>query len=56
VFRDKEAIASSRPERFVENEKAEMRRHSSVVAADVGAANEAVKRRRGEGAEFKEGV
>ncbi|KZM19095.1 substrate-specific transmembrane transporter [Ascochyta rabiei] len=45
VFKDKEAIASKRPDKYVENEKAEMRRHSSVVAGDVAAANAAHQRK-----------
>ncbi|KAL1593033.1 hypothetical protein SLS59_009503 [Nothophoma quercina] len=57
VFRDKEVIASKRPEKFIENEKAEIRRHSSVVAGDVQAANAAYQRKsRTEGAEFHEDV
>jgi hypothetical protein len=57
VFRDKEVVASKRPERFVENEKAEIRRHSSVVVEDVTAANAAHQRKsRSEGAEFIDDV
>lgn len=44
VFRDKEAIAEKRPERFVQLEHEEVRRHSSVVAGHVQAVN--VNRRR----------
>ncbi|KAH7413950.1 general substrate transporter [Phaeosphaeria sp. MPI-PUGE-AT-0046c] len=39
IFRDKEAIAEKRPERFVQLENEEVRRHSSVVPAHVQAAN-----------------
>ena len=57
VFRDKEAIASKRPEKYIENEKAEVRRHSSVAAGDVQAANDAYQRKsRTEGAEFHDDV
>ncbi|KAF2192596.1 general substrate transporter [Zopfia rhizophila CBS 207.26] len=41
VFRYKEAIASKRPERFIEHEQEEVRRNSSVVPADARAAVEA---------------
>ncbi|KAH5267472.1 hypothetical protein HBI70_132360 [Parastagonospora nodorum] len=40
IFRDKEAIAEKRPERFIQLENEEVRRHSSVVAAHVQLANE----------------
>lgn len=56
VFKDKEAVASKRPQRFVEGEKEEIRRHSSVVAADVAAARRRVEGKVGEGAEFKDEV
>jgi hypothetical protein len=57
VFRDKEAIASKRPDRYIENEKAEIRRHSSVVSGDVAAANVAHQRKlRSEGAEYRDEV
>jgi hypothetical protein len=39
IFRDKEAIAEKRPERFIQLENEEVRRHSSVVPAHVNAAN-----------------
>ncbi|KAH8732018.1 general substrate transporter [Phaeosphaeriaceae sp. PMI808] len=39
IFRDKEAIAEKRPERFIQLENDEVRRHSSVVPAHVQAAN-----------------
>lgn len=39
IFRDKEAIAEKRPERFIQLENEEVRRHSSVVAVQVHAAN-----------------
>ena len=39
IFRDKEAIAEKRPERFIQLEHEEVRRHSSVVPAHVQAAN-----------------
>lgn len=41
MFRDKEAISSKRPEKFVEHEKEEYRRNSSVVPGDIAAAQEA---------------
>lgn len=57
MFRDKEVIASKRPERFVQNEKDEIRRHSSVAAGHVQAANEAYQRKKDtEGAEFHDDV
>lgn len=57
VFRDKEVIASKRPERFLQSEKEEIRRHSSVAAGDVRAANEAYQRKqKTEGAEFHDEV
>lgn len=57
VFKDKEAIASKRPDRFVENEKSEIRRHSSVAAGDVAAANAAHQRKvRDGGAEYHDEV
>lgn len=57
VFRDKEVIASKRPERFVQSEKEEVRRHSSVAAGQVQAANEAYQRKRDtEGAEYHDDV
>lgn len=57
VFRDKEVIASKRPERFVQGEKDEIRRHSSVAAGQVQAANEAYQRKKeSEGAEFHDEV
>jgi hypothetical protein len=40
IFRDKEAIASKRPERFTQMEHDEVRRHSSVVPAHVQRAND----------------
>lgn len=40
IFRDKEAIAEKRPERFIQSEAEEVRRHSSVVPAHIQAANE----------------
>lgn len=39
IFRDKEAIAEKRPDRFIQQENEEVRRHSSVVPAHVQAAN-----------------
>lgn len=39
IFRDKEAIAEKRPERFIQLEREEVRRHSSVVPAHVQQAN-----------------
>ena len=57
VFRDKEAIASKRPEKYVENEKAEVRRHSSVAAGDIAAANTAYQRKnRADDVEFHDEV
>jgi hypothetical protein len=57
VFKDKEVISSKRPSKYVENEKTEVRRHSSVVAGDVRAANEAHPRKgRTEGAEYHDEV
>lgn len=57
VFKDKEVISSKRPQKYIENEKAEVRRHSSVVAGDVQAANEAHRRKhQNEGAEFHDEV
>jgi hypothetical protein len=57
VFRDKEAIASRRPEQYVQMEQEEIRRHSSVVAGDVAAANEAHRRKRdSEGTEYRDDV
>lgn len=57
VFKDKEVIASHRPQKYIENEQAEVRRHSSVVASDVHAANNAYQRKsRTEGAEFHNDV
>lgn len=38
IFRDKEAIMEKRPDRFIDYEQGEMRRHSSVVPAHVHAA------------------
>ena len=38
VFLDKEAIQEKRPERYIEREQDEMRRNSSVVPGQVGAA------------------
>jgi hypothetical protein len=35
IFRDKEAIAEKRPERFIQMQDEEVRRHSSVVPAHV---------------------
>jgi hypothetical protein len=40
IFRDREAIAEKRPERFIQLEHEEVRRHSSVVPAHVNAANQ----------------
>jgi hypothetical protein len=40
IFRDKEAIAEKRPERFIQLEHEEVRRQSSVVPAHVTAANQ----------------
>lgn len=40
IFRDKEAITEKRPERFVQLEHDEVRRHSSVVPAHVQLAND----------------
>jgi hypothetical protein len=57
VFRDKEAIASRRPEKYVQMEQEEIRRHSSVVAGDVAAANAAHRRKRdSEGTEYHDDV
>lgn len=57
VFKDKEAIASKRPTKYIENEQAEIRRHSSVVAGDVAAANAAYQRKsRSEGTEYRDDV
>ena len=47
-------ISSKRPTKYLENEKAEVRRHSSVAAGDVRAANEAHARK--EGAEYRDEV
>lgn len=50
-------ISSKRPTKYVDNEKAEVRRHSSVVVGDVRAANEAHARKgRTEGAEYHDEV
>ncbi|KAH7066023.1 general substrate transporter [Paraphoma chrysanthemicola] len=43
IFRDKEAIAEKRPERFIQQEREEVRRNSSVVPGHVQAANEAYR-------------
>jgi hypothetical protein len=57
VFKDKEAIASRRPEQYVQMEKEELRRHSNVAAEDVSAANEAHNRKKSsEGVEYHDGV
>jgi hypothetical protein len=40
VFKDKEAIAEKRPQKFIEREQQEMRRQSSVVAGHAAAATE----------------
>jgi hypothetical protein len=57
VFRDKEAISSRRPEQYAQMEQEEIRRHSSVVAGDVAAANEAHRRKRdSEGTEYRDDV
>jgi hypothetical protein len=40
IFCDKEAIAEKRPERFIQLEREEVRRHSSVVPAHVQLAND----------------
>ncbi len=57
VFRDKEVISSVRPQKYIENEKEEVRRHSSVVASDVHAANAALqKKTRHERAEYHDDV
>lgn len=57
IFKDKEATSSKRPQRFIDQEEGEVRRHSSVVAAHVHAANSNVARasgsEKGDGAEFK---
>ena len=53
MFRDKEAISSKRPRRFVEAEKEDVRRNSSIVQGDVDALREA---RRASIAEKNEGV
>lgn len=41
VYKDKEAIASTRPTKYLEQEQDEMRRNSSVVAGDAAAMAEA---------------
>ncbi|KAF3009495.1 hypothetical protein E8E13_003424 [Curvularia kusanoi] len=57
VFRDKEVISSKRPQEYIENEKAEVRRHSSVAVGDVQAANAAYARKsQAEGAEYHDDV
>jgi|SRR5690349_4296510 len=57
VFKDKEAISSHRPQKYIESEREEVRRHSSVVAGDVQAANAAHQRKsRTEGAEHHDDV
>lgn len=56
VFKDKEAIAEKRPDRFVEHEKAEIRRNSSIVPQDVADANEAHNKERMDSGEYKENV
>lgn len=57
VFRDKEVISSKRPQQYIENEKAEVRRHSSVAVGDVQAANAAYARKsQAEGAEYQDHV
>ncbi|KAH6638811.1 general substrate transporter [Boeremia exigua] len=57
VFKDKEVISSKRPQKYIETEKEEVRRHSSVVAGDVRAANIAHERKsRNEGAEYQDEV
>lgn len=48
IFRDKEAIAEKRPERFIQQEHDEVRRHSSVVPAHVQRANANVRESVGE--------
>lgn len=58
IFRDKEATSSKRPQRFIDHEEGEVRRHSSVVAVHVHAANSNVARENGgekeDGAGFKD--
>jgi hypothetical protein len=44
VFRDKEATQSARPEKYIEQEQSEVRRHSSVASADATAAAAAHRR------------
>lgn len=57
VFKDKEAIAEKRPDRFIEQENQSVRRHSSVVAGDVAAANDMYQRKqKTEDREFLEPV
>ncbi|KAF2024133.1 general substrate transporter [Setomelanomma holmii] len=43
IFRDKEAIAGKRPERFIQQEQENVRRNSSVVPSHVQAANAAYR-------------
>lgn len=40
VFRDKDAIKRTRPDKYKEKEQAAYRRHSSVRASDAGFATE----------------
>ncbi|KAF2254942.1 general substrate transporter [Trematosphaeria pertusa] len=54
VFKDREAIAEKRPQRFVEHEREEVRRNSSIISQHVAAAN-AVNRNK-EAKEFHEDV
>ena len=59
IFRDKEAIAEKRPERFIQHEAEEVRRHSSIVPAHVRAANKAVRRsddEKTDGGDYRENV
>jgi hypothetical protein len=42
VFTDKEAIAEKRPVKFIEREKEEIRRNSSIVPGQVAMAHQAM--------------
>ncbi|KAF4544207.1 Sugar transporter [Lasiodiplodia theobromae] len=44
VFRDKDAISAKRPEKYIQHEKEEVRRHSSIKPEDITGAVEAHKR------------
>lgn len=44
VFRDKDAISPKRPEKYIQHEKEEVRRHSSIKPEDITGAVEAHKR------------